>query len=233
MRHGAIDEEDEQGGAPIWDRRGARAARRYALLCVALFFLLGFLPAFDYARFLPPEPDAVEMRCAQVKLEREDGHFVAGRLVIDGVAGEARALFHATVLWRRVHCEFRRAAAAAAGGDAVPAQRRDYAYRLVLPAILEPDVAACMANLTARYERPYAVWNYGGGASGAGADRSFRNHTLDEHDLAAAPIDRYEDFFLVYCMVKLFLLLLAALLTLLCAGARHAWRRLGAKGSLD
>jgi hypothetical protein len=202
------------GGGCLKKREGLRQLKRPAVLCVVIFLLLGLLPAFDYHHFLPPQPDHVEMLCSQVKLHRDNAHFVAAHLVLPhGVllphGGEAPKVYlNATVLKRHIVCKYT---------HHVGAGERSFIYHEVYLSVGELE-----SNVTERHERPFHLWNYAGVERLGGG-----NHSLDEHLLSTVPIDQYEDFWLVYLMLKCFLLILSLLLTLgLCAVRAFVWQRL-------
>lgn len=171
------------------------------LKSLVLFLVLSWVPYFDYRRLLPPEPAAVEMQCLLVSIDTAVFRVMEARLALRHLTREdawqdEMVLLVPTVLVKRlVRCHYT--------GDA-EAQQYDYAYNRLFPNITGFSTDAVVMELTARYEQPFRLWNY--------ADRpaqTFRPYPFDEHLLCAVPVDRDEDWVVVYLLAKSLLQFLA------------------------
>jgi hypothetical protein len=188
---------DEDQEAPV----KVRDVRAPLLTGVVLFLLLGMLPYFDHRRFLPPEPDTVEMICHLQRVEPVYDHIVEAELRVVGYLereADFRLFLYATHLRRHVHCQFREHAN----------EKRDYVYSRTYLNISGVDIAHIITGVVETYPKAYPMWNY--------ADtppNTLRNYTFDEYHLLGEGIDRYEDATTVYLLIKVIVGLFTTIVT--------------------
>jgi hypothetical protein len=179
--------------------------KQYLFTLLVLFLLLGWLPYFDYNRFLPPAAASVELQCRLTSLELlafkpVEAHLTLPHLTREGEWGAPLPLSVPSALLRRhVHCD----PAVAQPGHHEPVAR-EYVYNRLLPNVSGlVDLQALLLEERARYEQVWPAWNYAGGAM-----RGFREYPLDEHGLCDRPVERDEDWLTVYLLIKAALLCL-------------------------
>ena len=184
------------------------------LKSVLLFLCLSLVPYFDYRRLLPPEPTSVEMQCELTGVDTAAFRVTEARLALQHIAmegawhDEMRLLLPTVLVKRHIHCRY---------GDA----ERQYTYNRLYPNVTGFSVEAVVLELTARYETPFRLWNYAETPA-----QTFRPYPFDEHLLLAAPVDRDEDWLVVYLFCKSLTLFLSVALVSALLWLRHAVMRL-------
>lgn len=206
-----VDDDSEEA-------RVAPALRPWALLALLLFVALLGVPYFDYERYLPPEPAHVQLSCRLLSLETQAFRLAEARVSVEHwarVSGEWETelllLVPSALLRRHMRCQHE--------WTGVEDGEREYVYHRLYPNIsgsLDPLVT----QLRARYAQPLALWNYGETPA-----NSFREYALDEHQLSERPLDRWEDAWTIYFVIRGLQLQAALLLTVCLYHARQAWRR--------
>lgn len=160
---------------------------------LVLLLCLSLVPYFDYARLLPPEPDSVEMQCQLVDIDTAFFKVVEARVQLAHITlpgewhDEMRLFLPSALVKRHIKCHYT--------SDAT--QEREYIYNRLYPNITGVDTGAVVMELTARYEKPFVLWNYD-----ETQPQTFRPYDFDEHRLCGRPVDRYEDWATVYVMSK-------------------------------
>jgi len=177
----------------------SRQLKQGLITCLLLFLLFSMLPYFDYHRFLPPLPESVEMACHMARLEPLPDRIVEAELLVGHIGmGSLKLFLYATVLRRHIDCRFKQN----------QKREREYLYSATYINISGVDIALLLRETEEKYHDTYSMWNYD-----EVLPNTFRNYTFDEHGLSAIPIDPYEDFLVVYLILKFFLLLSTIILT--------------------